>query len=116
MTASGSDKDAPAGQKGSSSPAESGPWLTRGVAGVGMASFLSDSGHEIATAVLPSLLTSVLHASAGALGLIEGISDALIGVMKLLSGPLADDPALRRRLAAGGYLGTAVATGRSASL
>ena len=30
-------------------------WLTRGVGSVGLASFFSDSGHEIATSVLPSL-------------------------------------------------------------
>jgi MFS family permease len=88
-----------------------GRWLTAGVAGVGAASFFSDSGHEITTAVLPTFLTSTLHASAGALGVIEGVSDALTGVMKLVGGPMADDPAARRRLAAGGYLGTAVATG-----
>lgn len=65
----------------------------------------------MATAVLPSFLTSTLHAGAGALGLIEGVSDALMGVAKLLVGPLADDPRWRRRLASGGYLGTAAATG-----
>lgn len=86
-------------------------WLTPGVGGVGVASFFSDSGHEITTAVLPSFLTSTLHASAGALGIIEGISDATIGVMKLVGGPLANDPKTRGRLASGGYLGTAVATG-----
>lgn len=86
-------------------------WLTRGVGSVGLASFFSDSGHEIATAVLPSFLTAVLHASAGALGLIEGISDALTGITKLVGGPLANDPDRRLRLASGGYLVTAVATG-----
>jgi MFS family permease len=86
-------------------------WLTPGVAGVGAASFCSDAGHEITTAVLPSFLTATLHASAGALGLIEGISDALTGIMKLAGGPLANDPARRARLASGGYLGTAISTG-----
>jgi MFS family permease len=86
-------------------------WLTPGVASIGAASFFSDSGHEIATALLPSFLTSVLHASAGALGIIEGVSDALTGVMKLVGGPMANDSTLRRRLASGGYIGTAVATG-----
>jgi hypothetical protein len=46
-------------------------WLTPSVASIGTASFFSDSGHEIATALLPSFITSVLHASAGALGIIE---------------------------------------------
>ena len=86
-------------------------WLTAGVGSIGAASFLSDSGHEIATALLPSFLTSVLHGSAAALGIIEGISDALMGVMKLVGGPFANDPERRRGLAVGGYLGTALATG-----
>jgi MFS family permease len=91
--------------------AEQRRWLTRGVAGVGLASFFSDSGHELATAILPTFLTSVLHAGPGALGLIEGTADALTGVTKLAGGPLADDPRRRARIASGGYLGTAVATG-----
>jgi MFS family permease len=86
-------------------------WLTPGVAGVGAASFFSDAGHEITTAVLPSFLTGTLRAGAGALGLIEGVADALIGVSKLAGGPLADDPPMRARLARGGYLGTALLGG-----
>ena len=86
-------------------------WLSAGVVSVGAASFFSDSGHEIATALLPSFLISVLHSSAGALGVVEGLSDALMGVMKLVAGPLANDATRRRRLATGGYIGTAVATG-----
>ncbi len=85
-------------------------WLTRGVVSVGAASFFSDAGHEITTAVLPSFLTVTLRASAGALGVIEGISDALVGVMKLLGGSLANDETRRFRLASGGYVVTAVAT------
>lgn len=89
---------------------EESPWLSAGVGSVAAASFFSDSGHEIATAVLPSFLTSVLHGSAAALGLIEGVSDALTGVAKLIGGPLANDPKRRRVMATGGYLATAVAT------
>lgn len=90
---------------------EDGSWLSAGVVSVGAASFFSDSGHEIATALLPSFLISVLHSSAGALGVVEGLSDALMGVMKLVAGPSANDATRRRRLATGGYIGTAVATG-----
>ena len=86
-------------------------WLTRGVGGVGAASFFSDSGHEITTSVLPTFVTVTLHSSAGVLGLIEGISDALTGLMKLIGGPLANDAKTRGRLASGGYIGTAAATG-----
>lgn len=83
-------------------------WLTRGVGGIGMASFLADVGHEVPTALLASLVTSTLGAPASALGLIEGISDGLAGAGRFLGGPLADDPARRRRIAVGGYTVTAV--------
>ena len=77
-------------------------WLTPGVVSVGAASFFSDAGHEIATSVLPGFLTSTLHAGPGALGVIEGVSDALVGVAKLAGGPLATNPNQRARLASGG--------------
>jgi MFS family permease len=86
------------------------PWVSPGVASVGAASFFSDAGHEIATAVLPGFLTGVLGGSAATLGLIEGLSDALLGLAKLVSGPLANQPARRVQLARGGYLLTAVCT------
>jgi MFS family permease len=85
-------------------------WLNPGVLGVAGASLLSDAGHEMATSLLPTFLSSTLHAGAGVLGTIEGISDALTGLSKLAGGPLSNDPARRARLASGGYLGTAVAT------
>ena len=86
-------------------------WLTRGVAGVGLASFFSDSGHEITTSILPTFLTVTLRSSASVLGLIEGLSDALTGLAKLLAGPLANDQDRRLQMASGGYLVTAAATG-----
>ncbi len=86
-------------------------WLTPGVGAVSAASFLSDAGHEVTTSVLPAFLTGTLGASAAAIGVIDGISDALMGAMKLIGGPLANDPRRRGRTASGGYLGTAVATG-----
>ena len=63
-------------------------WLTPGVAGIGVASLFSDLGHEIATSVLPSFLSTVLGAPAAALGLIEGIADALSGAAKFAGGAL----------------------------
>jgi MFS family permease len=85
-------------------------WLTPGVASIGAASFFSDAGHEVATSVLPTFLSSTLGAGPGALGAIEGFSDALIGLSKLAGGPLSNDPVRRSRIASGGYLVTAVAT------
>ena len=82
--------------------------MTPGVAGIGVASFLADVGHEIPTALLPSLLTSTLGAPASALGAIEGVSDALAGIARFGGGALADEPARRRSIAVGGYTTTAV--------
>jgi MFS family permease len=86
-------------------------WFSRGVASIGLASFFSDWGHEITTSLLPSFLTGTLRAGAGTLGVIEGISDSLTGIGKLVAGPSANDPERRGRLATGGYLVTAAATG-----
>lgn len=89
-------------------PRSGDPWLTRGVAGIGGASLLADIGHEVPTALLPSLVTSTLRAPAAALGVIEGVADALAGAARLAGGALADDPGRRRRVAVGGYTATAV--------
>ena len=86
-------------------------WLTPGVRGIGAASFLADLGHEVPTALLPSLLTSTLGAPATALGLIEGLSDGLAGATRFAGGPLADDPNRRRSAAVAGYTSTAVLSG-----
>ncbi|GIH03633.1 MFS transporter [Rhizocola hellebori] len=83
-------------------------WLTAGVTGIGTASLLADVGHEIPTALLPSLLTSTLQAPAAALGVIEGVADGLAGVARFAGGALADDPQRRRAVAVGGYTATAV--------
>jgi MFS family permease len=86
-------------------------WLTPGVRGIGGASLLADVGHEVPTALLPSLLTSTLGAPASALGLIEGVSEGLAGASRLGGGALADDPRRRRAAAVGGYTTTAVLSG-----
>lgn len=91
-------------------PDEQDRWLTRGVLSVGAASLGSDAGHELTTSLLPSFLTSTLHAGPAALGAIEGVSDALVGLSKLAGGPLSADPARRAQLASGGYIVTAFAT------
>jgi len=100
-------------------PNDNQDWFGPGVAGIGTASLLADAGHEIPTALLPSLVTSTLHGPAAALGLIEGISDGLAGVARLAGGGLADDPNRRRAVAVGGYASTAVlaaATGAATSV
>jgi MFS family permease len=99
-----------AGGAGAGQPRQT-AFLSRGVASVGLASFFSDAGHEITTSVLPSFVTGVLRGSAGALGLIEGISDAILGMATLFGGMLSNDERRRVALARGGYLSMAAATG-----
>ena len=99
------------GGRGSGSGVVTPHWLTPGVRGIGTASLLADLGHEVPTALLPSLLTSTLGAPASALGLIEGVSDGLAGAARFAGGPLADDPQRRRSVAVAGYTTTAVLSG-----
>jgi MFS family permease len=91
------------------------PLVSRGVAGIGLASFFSDAGHELTTSVLPTFVTSVLRGSAAALGVIEGVSDGVLGLATLLGGTLANDERRRLRTAQGGYLAMAAATGAIAA-
>ncbi len=83
-------------------------WLTPASGAIGVASLLSDIGHEVPTSVLPSFLSATLGAPASALGLIEGVADGVAGVAKLAGGALADEPDRRRATAIGGYTTTAV--------
>ncbi len=83
-------------------------WLTPGVIGIGIASFLADLGHEVPTSLLPSFLVATLGAPAATLGLIEGLANGAAGAARLVGGALADDPGTRRTVATGGYVGTAL--------
>ena len=83
-------------------------WLTQGVWGIGLASFLADVGHEVPTALFASLVTITLGAPAAALGLIEGLADGLAGLARFAGGTLSDDPHRRRTIALGGYSLTAL--------
>ena len=84
-------------------------WLTRGVLGIGLASLLSDWGHEAATSILPAFLAS-LGAPAIALGVIEGISDGFSSFAKLAGGWIADRPRWRKPTGIAGYLATGLST------
>ena len=77
-------------------------WFNRNVAAMGATSLLSDASHEAATAVLPGFLAA-LGLPPAALGLIEGVSDALASFLKLVAGWLGDRTGQRWGLAVGGY-------------
>jgi MFS family permease len=85
-------------------------WLNRNVVGMGLTSFLSDTSHEIATAVLP-LFMGVIGAPAAALGAIEGTADAVSSFAKLGAGWLGDRVRHRKPLIVGGYSLTALGVG-----
>lgn len=86
-----------------------GRWLNRNVAGMALASFFSDFSHETATTILPMFLLSI-GASAAALGMIEGVADAISSFAKLGAGWLSDKRGVRKPIAVTGYFVTAVAT------
>lgn len=78
------------------------------VLGISLASLLSDTGHEMATAALPGFLRS-LGAPAAALGAIEGIADGSMAAATVAGGVLADRPGVRRKsVAEVGYAVTAL--------
>ena len=85
-------------------------WLNRNIFAMGLTSFFSDFGHEMATAILPAFLVSV-GGSAALLGIIEGIADASTSGMKLLSGWYSDYIGKRKPFAVIGYLLTAIGVG-----
>lgn len=80
-------------------------WLNSTVLGIGVASFFSDLGHEMATTAMPVLLAT-LGVSSAALGLIEGLSDGLSSFAKLFSGLYSDKLEKRKPLAVVGYFVT----------
>lgn len=85
------------------------PWITRAVAGIVLATFLSDFSHEMATAVLPLYLGSVGLGPA-ALGLMEGVADFWVSVSKLAGGAVGHHVRSKRPWASLGYLVTTVCT------
>lgn len=83
-------------------------WLNRNVVGMGVTSFLSDAGHEMATSVLPAFLAA-LGAPPVALGAIEGVADATSSFVKLGAGWVSDRIGHRKSITVAGYFLTGVA-------
>jgi hypothetical protein len=63
----------------------SGRWVTTAVIGILLATFLSDVGHEMATATLPMYLASI-GLGAAALGVMKGFADLAFSLSKLAGG------------------------------
>lgn len=88
-------------------------WITRGVIGIVIATFFSDVGHEMVTAVLPLYLESI-GLGAAALGVMEGIADLLFSMSKLAGGALGHRQARKKPFVALGYFVTALGSGAMA--
>jgi MFS family permease len=85
-------------------------WVTRTVVGIVLATFFSDVGHEMVTAVLPFFLASI-HLGPAALGVMEGAADLAFSLSKLAGGAVGHRVEKKRPWAAGGYLLTTLGTG-----
>jgi MFS family permease len=85
-------------------------WLTRGVLAIGLASLMSDLGHEPATAILPLFIISI-GGSPLALGLVEGVADFAASGAKLWAGYIGGSLRHKKPAAAAGYVVTALSTG-----
>src|ERR1700720_3455688 len=77
--------------------------LGRNVVTLGGVSLLTDVASEMAYPLLPIFLTTVLGASATALGAIEGVAESTASLLKLASGWLSDRLAGRKLLVVIGY-------------
>jgi MFS family permease len=77
-------------------------WMNRTVVGAGITSALGDLCYETTTVILPGFL-AVLGIPAAALGVIEGIADAVASFTKMVSGYVADKLGHRKLLVLVGY-------------
>lgn len=77
-------------------------WLNRTVLGAGLTSALGDFCYETTTVILPGFL-AVLGVPAAALGIIEGVADAVASFTKMIAGYFADKFGHRKALVMLGY-------------
>jgi MFS family permease len=85
-------------------------WITRTVVGIILATFFSDVGHEMVTAVLPLYLASI-GLGAAVLGVMEGAADLAFSLSKLAGGAVGHKVEKKRPWATAGYLATTIGTG-----
>lgn len=77
-------------------------WLNKTVLGAGLTSSLGDFCYETTTVILPGFLT-ILGVPPAALGIIEGIADAVAASTQMISGYAADRLGHRKLLVLTGY-------------
>ncbi len=76
---------------------------SRNVLGMGLISLMNDIASEMIYPLLPIFLTSVLHTGAAVVGVIEGIAETTVSLIKYLSGLYSDRVRRRKPLFATGY-------------
>jgi MFS family permease len=77
--------------------------LGRNIIAISAVSFFTDVSGEMIYPLVPLFLTTVLGASAGAVGVIEGIAESTAALLKLASGWISDHVARRKPLVVFGY-------------
>jgi MFS family permease len=82
--------------------------LPRAVWLFGFTSLVNDFASEMIYPLLPAFVTRALGGGALALGILDGVADAVAALFKLVSGYLAERPRLRAPLVVAGYAIAAV--------
>lgn len=77
--------------------------LPRGIWALGLVSMFMDISSEMIHSILPMFLVGVVGVSVFALGLIEGVAEAVASLVKLYSGAIADRWGRRKPLVLLGY-------------
>jgi MFS family permease len=77
--------------------------VPKGVWVLGFVSMLMDISSEIIHSLLPVYLVTVMGTSTVVVGLIEGVSEASVALIKVVSGAVSDKTGKRRQLVALGY-------------
>jgi MFS family permease len=89
--------------QGQQHPVESQLRIPQTVWALGFVSLFMDISSEIIHSLLPVFLVSVLGASVGMVGLIEGVAEGTVMVTRIFSGSLSDWLGRRKILALAGY-------------
>jgi MFS family permease len=77
--------------------------LSPTVVRLGFVSLLTDVASDMIIPLLPIFLTTVLHASLGFVGAVDGAAETTASLLKVLSGRLADRVTRRKPLVVAGY-------------
>lgn len=78
--------------------------LNRNVIVLGFVSLLNDAASEMIYPLLPMFLTTVLGAGPAALGVIEGLAESTVSILKLFSGYISDRVRRRKGWIVAGYI------------